>query len=479
MLSRRIRGLAVAAVVGVVALAGTVATAQDFGGGGRGGFGGGGMMGGGGLNSRDLDRYQDMLSLTRDQRDTVKALFEGYQEQSRNLGEDMRDKMQEMRDQMRDGDASVRRGFADAMTSFRKQREKMDASFFSDVQAILTPEQSALWPKVERTRRREQSIGRGFMSGERADVIKILEQENLPADVKAKLQPVLDQYEIDLDRELAARTKLFDENMAKVMEVMAGANGDPTQIGDKLQGVLTQTREASVRVREVNRKAARQVEELLPEDKKAVFAEAFKVASFPNVYRPTQAGRQITAAAGFADLTEEQRTAIAAMKESHARETAALEAQLATATEEQEMTITADQLARRFGGGMMMGQRGGQGGPGGGGQGGQGGGGRGGNQADGGQRGNRGGQGGGGGQRGGQGGGGPQGGGPGGGRGQETGPVADLRQKLRDLDRSTQESLKKVLRPEQVDRLPEPDRGGDRGGNTDPRQRRRDQLNRT
>ena len=466
MLRRGWRGVAVAAVV---AIAGSIASAQD---GGRGGFGGGGGGMLPAINSRDLDRYQDMLNLTRDQRDTVKALFEGYQEQSRTIGQEMRDKMAEMRDQMRDGDAASRRGMGDMMITFRNQRQKADDGFFNDVQAVLTPEQKVVWPKVERTRRREQSINRGLMSGERADVIKLVEQENYPADIKAKLTPVLDQYEIDLDRELTARTKLFDENMTKVMDAM-GAGGDPAQMGEKLQGTLQQTREASVRVRDTNRKAARQVEELLPDDKKAAFHDAFKQASFPNVYRPTQASRQIASAMGFADLTDDQKTAIAALKESHARDAAAMEEQLAQATEQQEMTITADQLMRRFGGGMMGGGRGGQGGPNGGaqqpGQGGNRG--QGGNQ-DQGNRNGRGGQGG-----GGQGGGQRGGGGPGGGR--DEGPAGELRQKVRDLDRNAQESLKKILRPEQVDRLPQPEGRGGGGDGGDARQRRRDAINRT
>jgi Spy/CpxP family protein refolding chaperone len=458
---KRIRSLAVAAVV---ALAGTLAPAQDFGGG-RGGFGGGGgMFGGPSINSRDLDRYQDMLSLTRDQRDTVKALFEGYQEQSRTTGQDLRDKMADMREQMRDGggDASSRRAMAEAMTSMRTQREKMEASFFSDVQAILTPEQAALWPKVERTRRREQYINRGLMSGERADIIRIIDEQSLTADAKAKLTPVLDQYEVDLDRELAARVKLFDSNMAKVMELMSAGN-DPAQMGDKLQGMLKETRDASIRVREVNRKAARQIEDLLPDDKKASFHKAFKEASFPSVYRPTGASRQIAAATGFADLTEEQKTAIAALKEKHASESAAMEEQLAKAIEDNEMNLTADQLMRRFGGGRgAQGQNQGQNNQGN-------------RRAEAGQQGERG-------RRDRQADNNARGGDNNvraGGRFQEEGPVGELRQKARDLDRTTQENLKQILRPEQVDRLPEIDRGGDRNGGGDPRQRRREQLNRT
>lgn len=454
---KRLSGLKALAVAGLVAVAGLAAPtqAQDFGG--RGGGGGGGMFTAG-VNSRDLERYQDMLNLTRDQRDTIKALFEGYQEQSRTKGQEMRDKMQDMRDQMRDGgDAASRRGMGQMMTEFRQQRDKMDNAFFTDVQAILTPEQKTVWPKVEMTRRREQNINRGLMSGERADLFRIIEQENLPADLKAKLQPVLDQYAVDLDRELTNRTKIFDENMTKAMDLMG--QGDPAQMTEKFEPMLKQAREAAVKVRDVNRRYARQIEELLPEDRKAVFGQAFKQASFPNVYRQTQASRQIVAAQGFADLTEDQKTAIAALKDSHSRDTSALEEKLATATEDSEMKMTADQLMRRLGGGFMMGGRGGQGGGG----------------PGGGQGGNAGGQ-----QRGGQARG-NQGGGaatpPGdrnaqnnqgrGGRGGfEDGPVGELRDKARELDRTASDSLKKILRPEQVDRLPqrEDGPGGGNGG---------------
>ncbi len=233
--------------------------------------------------------------------------------------------------------------------------------------------------------------------------------------------------------------------------------------------MLKQSREASVKVREVNRRYARQVQDLLPDDKKAAFDHAFKQASFPNVYRQSQSDRQIVAAQGFADLTEEQKTAIAALKESHARDEAAAQERLAAAMEENEMKMTAEQLMRRFGGGMMGGGRGGQGGPGGGGGAGGQNGGRGGNNNNPGAG------------RGNQGGGGAA-GGQGGGRGgpQEEGVVGELRAKSRELDKNASESLKKILRPEQVDRLPQQeDRGGGGGGDNQPQRRRGGQNNRT
>lgn len=459
---RRFSGVRRVAVAAVIAIAGTasIAPAQDFGGG-R-GFGGGGGMMTAGINSRDLEHYQDMLNLTKDQRETVKALFEGYQEQSRTRAQEIRDKMQDMREQMRDGgDAAARRGFGQMMVEFRQQRQKMDDAFFGDVQAVLNEQQKAVWPKVERSRRREQSINRDLMSGERADVIKIIDSENLPAEVKAKVQPVLDQYEIELDRELTVRTKIFDENMTKVMDLMG--QGDPAQMAEKFEPMLKQAREAAVRVRDVNRRYARQVEDLLPDDKKGVFQQAFKQASFPNIYRQSQSDRQIVAAQGFADLTDEQKTAIAALKEAHAHDEAAAQEKLAVATEENEMKMTADQVLRRLGGGFMMGGRG-QGGAGGGGQGGGQNGGRGGNNAAGGNN---------------QGGRGNQAGGRGG-PPQEAGPLADMRESFRELDKSASESLKKILKPEQVDRLPQQDdRAPGGGGDNQPQRRRGGQNNRT
>jgi hypothetical protein len=167
---------------------------------------------------------------------------------------------------------------------------------------------------------------------------------------------------------------------------------------DKAQDLLEKGREASIAVRDVNAKFARQIEGMLPADKQAAWKDAVRRASFPQIYRPSQASRALEAAAGFSDLDDSQRTSLAALQATYSRDSASVNSRLAEEQQKAEETMTIGQIMRR---------------------------------------------------------------GRGGGGGQDEGPMGDLRRERRDLDRTTLESLKKILKPEQVERLPSND---DRGG---------------
>ena len=417
---RRFRGFSSSTRVAAVLIAGAVLAASPaFGqgqgeretgqreGGRRGGggmFGGFGGMGGGQqmfeapVNSRELDKYSKILELDADQNEALSALLEAHQQEFAEAAKPAREKFETLREQAREArDPSVWREMGAQMEVFGKARQKMEASFFSDFRSVLTSAQSERFPKIERQRRREQTIGRGLMSGERLDLIRTVEDLKLPEAETATVMPTLDLYEADLDRELAARNAVYEESQSKIREMFEAGNMD------EMQKVLEKGREASKRVRDVNRRYARQLETTLPTEAQAKFAEQVRRESFPMVYRPTQAGRALDAVKGFTDLDDTQGTALTSLKESYERELGALNKQLEQATLDREESITAQDLMSRGFGGF----------------------------------------------------------------GGEDGPAGELRQKRRDLDSTTMDKLRALLTPEQVEKLPRRDvdvRGGPGGG---------------
>jgi len=166
-------------------------------------------------------------------------------------------------------------------------------------------------------------------------------------------------------------------------------NRDP-EAGQKM---LEEGRAASVKVRDINRKYARQMEEALSEPKKTELANWFKQQSFPRVYREPQAAKEIKAALEFKDLDPAQKDSVVALRESFSRDLDNTNEKLAAAIERQEMEFNVQRMMNRFGGG-------------------------GGDQDD---------------------------------------PTADLRRQRRDLEKAASDSLRKILKPEQADRLPKPD----------------------
>ncbi len=400
----RIAGTALTAAVALAVIASPVMTTQAFGqdGGGGGGRGGGmgrgmgGMMMAPAISGQQIDRMEKVLKMTPDQATAARALHEGYNDQARQIQEKMRETMEKIRQEFQDTqDPSVWDGMQKQMEESRDARKKLDEGFMGDLKALLNPDQTEKWPSVERGVRRDQGLRRGFISGERVDLIQLIDRSEMPEEELAKIKAAMEEYEVEIDREIVKR----DEGMLTRMKEMAEirASGDM----EKMQDVIEKGREASVRVRDVNRKYARQIGDLLAEEQKASFELAFRKESFPDVYRETQSQRALGASEKFADLTEDQKASIATLKGNFEKELTGLNTELTAAIEEGEMTFN---IAQGFGG-------------------------------------------------------------------RDRGPAGDLRRERRDLDTSTLEALKKILTPEQIERLPKREendfgggRGGDRGG---------------
>jgi Spy/CpxP family protein refolding chaperone len=346
------------------------------------------------FSTRQMNKYADMLSLTKEQKAAVTALLDGYTEETRAASEKMRTKLDDMRSELRDSqDPAMFTKMQDQVKVFRDARKKLDDGFTSDVKAVLTPKQLEVWPTIERTQRREVSVRRGFISGERVDLVSLVEEVKPADDAKAALKPILEQYEQDLDRELVKRNELQEKSMDKVGELMR--TGDT----DAAQKLIKEGREASVKVRDVNRNFAKQIAAALPDDKRTTFNDSFKRASFPTVYGTTQTTTALKSAAGFTDLKPDQKDAIAKLSENYGRSLTTVNEKLATAQEDGEMKFDVTNMMNRFRGG-------------------------------------------------------------GGGGGGQDNPQRDLRREKQDLDRTTLESLKKILTEEQAAKLPKPEQNG-------------------
>ena len=309
----------------------------------------GGMGMGGGMGqmfeapiSTRIQKYSEMLSLTPSSARRSKSAEANQQEFNEKAGECR--KLESLREEAREArDPSVWRDMGTQMDAFRKARAAMAAGFSNDMKALLTPAQIEKFPKIERQRRREQTIGMGLMSGERTDLVRITADLQLAAEQRAQVDPILDQYENDLDRELQNRNAVYEESQTRIRDMFERGGTDD------MQRALERGRDASMRVRDVNRRYARQIENVLPDDVRDRFAEQVRRESFPMIYRPSMASRVVDAAAAFDDLDDNQRAAISSIRDSFTRESASLNRQLEQATVKNEETLTVqDMMSRGF-----------------------------------------------------------------------------------------------------------------------------------
>jgi hypothetical protein len=307
---------------------------------------GGGMFGGGGdqtVSVADFTRYADRLQLNDDQRASAKTLLEGYRAEVRTIDDAAAAKRQEAMEKFRENrDPAVFEGIRATMEEAAKERTKAETAFFEDVKSLLSDDQTPKWEGVERMRRRDTGLRRGRLSGERMDVVRLVEELKLEQAALAPLSETLATYEEQLDRELTARNKIYDEIGGKIGELMRN------QDMETAQKELDRARDAGLKVREINRKFARQAQDLLPEGKKAEMALAVKKASHPDIYRESQVARRLLAAEKITDLDETQKKAIAELKEKHTREINGVNEKLAAAAEEMELKFSMQDLQNRF-----------------------------------------------------------------------------------------------------------------------------------
>lgn len=293
-----------------------------------------------------MEKHAGILALDDEQKEAAEALLEGYQDQVRQRGEAMRARMEAARENGEDfRSPEFREQMRQGMEENRAARKKLDEALFGDIQALLTPAQAEQWPAFERAARREQSVRRGLMSGERVNLFDAVEGLKLEPEQRAVLDAAMSEYDVELDRALTARNAVYEDAMGRVGQAMGGGNME------EMQKMMDAGREASARVKEVNRKYARQVAEGLPTEKRSEFEATVKRASFPEVYRTTQAEREIEAAGQIEDLTETQREGLAALKETFARNLQQANDRLAAGIEEEEANATVGTLMTRFRGG--------------------------------------------------------------------------------------------------------------------------------
>lgn len=348
------------------------------------------------ISGKSLERYGELLALDDAQNDEAKALFEGYAAQFRVASEAMRKGMREAQAEFSDSEdfQAFNKLMRKTMGEFGEAGDRLEKEFFSDLRQLLSAEQDKAWPRLERLRRRETGLRFGTLSGDRVDLTDVVHQLKVEVGAIDGLADALEQYEVDLDRALSERAKLMEEQRSDDDdEGDAIMIHDPAQMQERLQAM----REVGMRIREVNQRHSRLIQAMLPEADSARLAQEFRRRAFPQVHRKTHAQRVLAAAAGFEDLTPEQKRALEEIREGYERE--------ASAANDRWMDEIAKDEESGEGGAIMLG--GGQvmrmsfG-------------------------------------------------------GEEEGPLADARKARREVDRKLRDRVEGLLTPTQKERLPEP-----------------------
>jgi len=272
-----------------------------------------GSVGGNRVTSKSIDAYGRLLGFDQDQTEIARELHQQYVTGVDEANQQRRSEMQSLMAEFRESeDHTVLMERMPELTRESDKRLKaIEASLFSDLRLLLDEEQAGRWQRVERLRRRETTLKRGSLSGETIDLMLITESVTGGTDYDAEIAEALERYEMELDRALIAKAKMLEE----VKESYSGMTMSFDLTSMEKMG--EKTREAGVRVRDVNRRHARVIEALLPEDLATSFRDETKRRTFPRVYRESRVDRLLAAAVELSDLESDQRETVGELTTSY------------------------------------------------------------------------------------------------------------------------------------------------------------------
>ncbi|MCK4871974.1 MAG: hypothetical protein KAS72_04535 [Phycisphaerales bacterium] len=317
-LGRLMRGCVLATGLLIAAMP---ATAQP-GGGGR----PGGGRGGGGeewmtrlflpdVTSREIDEMARTLGMDDDQQAAADAMLETYLDEFTETARERRTEWETLRDEIRESrDRSRFAELAALHAAWRGEKRTLEAALLDDIQLLLDETQAQRWPIMERNRRRLKVLPRGRLSGETLNIIDLVEKLDLSQEAAMTLVEPLGDYELDLDRALVEREAVVEVEEPRLPELLM--NQDFVAASEVYRRVTAARRI----VQKVNKRYARQIEALLPDEQASIFARQVLEKSYPRVFERSAVDRIAPLVQSLESLDAEQGSTVDALMASFERD---------------------------------------------------------------------------------------------------------------------------------------------------------------
>lgn len=258
---------------------------------------------------RDMPLFVEHLRLEDWQRPIVEMLLQDYAH-SFEAG------IEQVKNQMKDSQAVIGRTqpedvmeiILEPITRWDTERRILRDEFLLNVKAQLSGDQIARWPRFERTLRREKELPKGELHGESVDLYSLFRSMRLPYEVEESVDPLLEQYELELDSVLDARRTRIDSLQDGIKDAMASMDFDA---GLAATDRIMETR---VAVRNVQDAWIERIAEALPEPHGATFRRNALERGYPKAFRPTAIPRLLESVRELPDLTDAQRSQLDAIE---------------------------------------------------------------------------------------------------------------------------------------------------------------------
>ena len=251
---------------------------------------------------RDLVTFKEVLALDDSQRVIVAALFEDYQDSFAEGLAEMREEFQGLTQKLQTND--LERIMTLIFVPFEKwgpEKEQLRIGFMENVKILLTEDQLAQWPALERQLLREKTLSKGEFSGEKINLLNMVRDMHLEEPVLVSIQPLLLQYGMELDRVLRRRNSVISSTQGTLIKALRQNDGE---IGTE---VIDRQIKARLAVRNTNDRYTELIAAALPAEIGREFLRKVRARSYPRVYRKTSVERILKAAIEIPELEADVR----------------------------------------------------------------------------------------------------------------------------------------------------------------------------
>lgn len=227
------------------------------------------------------------------------------------------------------------------LQEWQAKKAAMRVAFVDGLKVQLTDEQIDLWPAFERFLVREKGLPKARLSGEGLNLFLVVDEAELPEESLAKIDPILDEYEVVLDQAIRRRDEVVATGSAQMYRAI--------QEGDTAGAMRTMERQMQARtaLRDVNELyRARLVSELGDAPEAKALNQAILESGFERIYQPTPTARAFAAALGIDGLDASVLEAVLATQAAFEAEMAARNEQLLALTKRFEPQQQLDEAER-------------------------------------------------------------------------------------------------------------------------------------
>jgi hypothetical protein len=303
------------------------------------------------MNPQMQEKWRDSMTKAREQMEQMEA-EKGAPLTQEERQQFFRDSMQKLGDEMqKEMKASgafeeMRTQVGAIVTEFNKwqaTKAQLRKTFVDGIQASLSDTQTRKWPAFMRFLAREKTLPRSTMSGEGVNLFAVLDESGLSKETFEKLQPIMDEYELQLDQALTARNDFLASNESKYLESIW--KGDQ----DAAKKFATRSIEMREKVREVNDRYREAICAQLSAEDAARVRKAALSAAYDRVYRSNPVERAFEAALQIEGLDAGVVDSLKALEQQYGTELSPLNDRIAQALRKEEPVQQTEDMVRIVG----------------------------------------------------------------------------------------------------------------------------------